>query len=180
MTGVRKQFSEALTNSTESGLRDALDIAGHMSVLDVAAVLVDDIAPDHPERADAFIEAWLPRLLPGERMDAAVATSSLYVLDLVHLPEATDRGFLHDLCAAADVLAMVAKTISDDGEIGESPDASFDREFAQRYRLLSAGPLAEAEAMLRAGVAELSSSGKPPTSGDGVGAASLGGIGVSR
>ncbi|MDF1488658.1 hypothetical protein [Tessaracoccus caeni] len=136
-------------------MTEALSIARHMSVRDVVEVIVNDVAPDHPGQADAFIEAWLPNLLPGERIDAAAATSSLYVLDLVHLPNATDRGFLHDLTSAADVLTVVRQIISDYCEIGESPDASFDRSFAERYRRLAAETLADAEAQLRAGVAEL-------------------------
>lgn len=157
MGGLNEAFRDALINPETDGTGEALSLAEHMSVRDVCATLVSDIAEDSPERTYQFVEAWLPRLLPGERLDAAAATSELYVLDLVHLPGATDRGFQHELAAAAGVLATVCERISDYGEVAESPDASFDRDFAQRYRTIASDVLKPVIAQLATGAAELAS-----------------------
>lgn len=131
-----RQFIEALA---QADFARALEVAADISVSKVTQLLTDEVAPDYPEACDRFIEAWLRRLSPHERLAAASATMDLYLLELVWLPRAEDRSLQRVLEAAAASLLELRHTFGSFSTVAESPDASFDVGFMKELRDIGDG-----------------------------------------
>lgn len=130
---------------TSGRLDEALEIAGHLSISDVVLILRAEVLAADEQACDVFIGRWLEMLPPLQRLSAAIETAEFYLLDLVWLPHAEDRSVERVLSAAAEALGELGEEFRSYRMIAESPDASFDAEFARRYQRIAEDPLAGLE-----------------------------------
>lgn len=151
--GVNRDSAQALTEAivaAEKGSLDsALQLAGAMSIKDVAYALVEGFedtgSPVHnfEEIRDRFIWRWISSLDPVEVLAALVAIDGVYSNDLVVLPHAEDRFTTRLLEASADAVRVIGKHLSYVKDLAGGPDTSFNEAFAARVTELVDGPLAQ-------------------------------------
>lgn len=127
MAKVSAELAESLlANGDEEAVGKALDLAQSLSIATVAQTLYEGISEYEPERCDVFLERWLEELTPMEALEAARLTSDLYLLGLVHLPDAGDRSYERVLKYGARAAMSLREAVSTFVGLGDNPDFSFD------------------------------------------------------
>lgn len=147
----------ALVAAGDSALHDALDLASTMSVSAVEQQLDYDFLENHAEDASRFLRAWLPRLRPFERMQAAEWVTTQYLLTMVHLDHAHGIAARLQMEALAAAAGELADTLDEFWALTDGPDAEVDVSVATALQGL-ATTVREVSARLSAEVAAL-----PPT-----------------
>lgn len=139
----RQELAEQIIAAGTGALGYALQSADHMAIDDVARALEEHVAWEHAEQCDRFVQQWLPRLAPAQRLAAALAVQGLYDTALVHLPHAEDRGLQQVLSSSAEALGELARRLRLD-DSAHSPDVRYGRDFTRRLTALADGSLAVA------------------------------------
>ena len=133
MTGLR-----ALVAAGDAVSRyDALALAAGLSVSAVREQLDYAFLDDHAESGSAFFQAWLPRLEPFERMQAASWASSEYLLSMVHLEHAYGIGARLQLEAMTAAAGALAESLEGFEVFADGPDAEISKSVAARLELLA-------------------------------------------
>lgn len=88
-----------------------------------------------------FIEQWLERLEPLQKLAASIEVSHLYLLDLVDIPHAEDLILLRTLGNGADAVAAIRAEILSNRDLGRNPDASFGLKFVKTIEAEVCNPL---------------------------------------
>ncbi|MDZ3744933.1 hypothetical protein QP228_002740 [Pseudoglutamicibacter cumminsii] len=128
----------------DDGFSAALKLADGMSISHVKEALEEHIAPADSALCHRFIEQWLERFEPVQKLAAALAVSNLYVLDLVDVPHAEDLILLRALENGADALEALRSEIFSYREVARNPDASFGPKFVKTIEADTGAPLEEA------------------------------------
>jgi hypothetical protein len=130
-----------LRNLVASGdpvsLHDALTLAVGLSVTAVREQLDYDFLEAHAGAASKFLRAWLPRLAPFERMQAAEWVTSQYLLSMVHLDHAYGIGARLQLEALNAATASLATALDGFWAFAHGPDAEVGENVAATLRQLS-------------------------------------------
>ncbi|MDR6321946.1 hypothetical protein [Actinoplanes couchii] len=130
---------------------DAFGVAVRLSLNAIREQLDEAFLDRHAAAASAFFQAWLPRLEPFERMQAAEWVAGEYLLSMVHIPDAYALGARVQLEAAAGAAAALAGTLTDFGAFADGPDAGIDAAVPERLERL-APPVREVAEKLAAEV----------------------------
>ncbi|WP_430791612.1 hypothetical protein [Actinoplanes sp. G11-F43] len=130
---------------------DALGAASQLSLSAIRDQLDGEFLDHHAVSASAFFQAWLPRLEPFERMQAAEWVAGEYVLSMVHVPHAYGLGARVQLEAATAAATALAETLEDFGAFAHGPDAELTPDVPARLTAL-AQPLRELSTQLAAEV----------------------------
>ena len=155
--GTQVTDLRALVAAGDPALQEALDLAGTMSVSAVEQQLDWDFRVNYAEDASRFLRAWLPRLRPFERMQAAEWVTSEYILSMVHLDHAYGIGARLQLEALAAAAERLADALDSFGAFTDGPDAEVDLRVTTTLHGLAA-TVYEVSARLSTEVAAL-----PPT-----------------
>lgn len=157
MTGLdsKTRLAQEILAASNDGFSVALTIADGMSISCVKEALEEHIAPADSALCHRFIEHWLERFEPVQKLAAALAVSNLYVLDLVDVPHAEDLILLRTLENGADALEALKSEIFSYREVARNPDASFGPKFIKTIEAEAGAPLEEAIERMRSNAERL-------------------------
>ncbi|EFG48681.1 hypothetical protein HMPREF0183_0035 [Brevibacterium mcbrellneri ATCC 49030] len=152
----KTRLVQEIKASPHDNLSDALKVADHMSISLVREVLEEEIAPNDSALCHRFIEQWLERLEPLQKLAASIEVSHLYLLDLVDIPHAEDLILLRTLDNGADAVVAIRAEILSNRDLGRNPDASFGLTFVKTIETEVCDPLETAIERLRSNSERLS------------------------
>lgn len=124
-------LARSISTAANDQLGDALVIADGMSISYVRDVLEEQIAPVDSLLCHRFIEKWLARLSPVQRLAASMEVSHLYLLDLVDVPHAEDIILSRLLNTGADAIDVFKTELLSNRDIARNPDSSFGLKFVK-------------------------------------------------
>ena len=148
-------LAQEILAGTDDGFSVALKLVDGMSISHVKEALEEYVAPADSALCHRFIEQWLERFEPVQRLAAALEVSDLYVLDLVDVPHAEDLILLRTLENGADALEALKSEVFSYREVARNPDASFGPKFVKTVEAETGAPLAEAIERLRSNAERL-------------------------
>lgn len=129
---------ELIRSADEVSRRDAVDLALTLSVSEVRQQLDEEFLDNYAEEAHRFIQAWLPRLQPLERLQAAAWVADEYTLSMVRLDNSyahATQVLLNSLDAAVGELRQILGSIR---YLTESPDSVAGDDVADNFDTLAA------------------------------------------
>ena len=145
----KARLAQEIKASPHDSFSDALKVADHMSISLVREVLEEAIAPNDSVLCHRFIEQWLERFEPLQKLAASIEVSHLYLLDLVDVPHAEDLTLLRTLDNGADAVAALRSEVLSNRDLGRNPDASFGLKFVKSIEAEIRDPLETAIERLR-------------------------------
>lgn len=151
----KAQLAQAISAAPHDKFSEALEISDGMSISYVREVLEEVIAPTDSALCHRFIEHWLERLNPIQRLAASIEVSHLYLLDLVDIPHAEDIILLRTLNHGADAIGALRSEILSNRDLGRNPDASFGLKFVKNVEAETCDPLETAIQSLRSNSEQL-------------------------
>lgn len=145
----KARLAQEIKASPHDNFSDALKVADHMSISLVREVLEEEVAPNDSVLCHRFIEQWLERFEPLQKLAASIEVSHLYLLDLVDVPHAEDLILLRTLDNGADAVAALRSEVLSNRDLGRNPDASFGLKFVKSIEAEICDPLETAIERLR-------------------------------
>ena len=143
-------LARSISSAANDQLGDALMIAEGMSISHVRDVLEEQIAPVDSLLCHRFIDEWLARLNPIQRLAASMEVSHLYMLDLVDVPHAEDIVLSRLLNTGADAIDVFKAELLSNRDLARNPDSSFGLKFVKHVE-------SETRDLLEAAIAKLRS-----------------------
>ncbi|MDK7750562.1 hypothetical protein QP572_09385 [Brevibacterium sp. UMB10442] len=137
----KARLAQEIKASPHDSFSDALKVADDMSISLVREVLEEEIASNDAVLCHCFIEQWLERFEPLQKLAATIEVSHLYLLDLVDVPHAEDLILLRTLDNGADAVAALRSEVLSNRDLGRNPDASFGLKFVKTIEAEVCDPL---------------------------------------
>lgn len=145
----KARLAQAISTSPHDDFSDALKIAEGLSISMVKEVLEEEIAPADSTLCHRFIEQWLERFDPVQKLAASMEVSHLYLLDLVDIPHAEDIILSRTLDNGAGAIAALRSEVLSNRDLGRNPDSSFGLKFVKALEAEVSEPLETAIDRLR-------------------------------
>ena len=137
----KSQLAREISAAPYDNFSNALKLSEGMSIAHVRAALEEKIAPNDSALCHRFIEQWLDRLEPIQKLAASIEISHLYLLDLVDVPHAEDIILLRTLHNGACAIEALRSELLSNRDLGRNPDASFGLKFVKAIEAETCEPL---------------------------------------
>ncbi|WP_423058339.1 hypothetical protein [Brevibacterium linens] len=141
LTNRSGMLARQIVRADEGSWTLALQIADHMAIRDIRNTLEEVIAPHYPELCHRFIQQWLPRLDPIQRLAAALEVGHFYALDLAQLPDSQVIGLSQILSAGSTALESFKDELVSYRDVAIDPGTVIDLKFVKRMEARTQLPL---------------------------------------
>lgn len=145
----KTQLAHEVSAAPNDNFSDALKVSDGMSIAHVREALEEEIAPYDSALCHRFIEQWLERLEPIQKLAASIEVSHLYLLDLVDIPHAEDIILSRVLHNGAGAIEALRSELLSNRDLGRNPDTSFGLKFVKTLETEACEPLETAIESLR-------------------------------